>query len=106
MFFIGNKADAAPSLLMEIILAPGVELESTSDIWTIETGGCAFEVVNLDPCEDIDIVPTSILNGFCQSMYLNCAANKQDGLINDTDPHVAMALLGLAAAPPYRSPSC
>jgi hypothetical protein len=73
---------------------------------TFETGGCAFGVGNLDPCEDVSIDPISMLNEFCTPMYQDCALNGYDAYIEITDPHLGFAMSGEEAAPPYGSPSC
>ena len=76
------------------------------DVWYIEQGHCVFGVANLDPCENIDVDPISVLYSFCQSMYLNCAVDGYDGYLQYKDPAVAMALSGTPAAPPYSEQPC
>ncbi|KAI1771987.1 hypothetical protein F4818DRAFT_185055 [Hypoxylon cercidicola] len=75
-------------------------------VWSVQADRCFFTLSNLEPCQSINWTPASGLAPYCWSMYRGCAVNRFDGYLEGPDPHMAMALSGSFAAPPYSPGQC
>ncbi|RYP91218.1 hypothetical protein DL770_002695 [Monosporascus sp. CRB-9-2] len=68
--------------------------------------GCAYGLVNLEPCSAIHLEPLASLGNYCSSMHTGYAQNGYDTYIAGVNPRMAMTMSGIPAAPPYEEEPC
>ncbi|KAL2168855.1 hypothetical protein VTG60DRAFT_6757 [Thermothelomyces hinnuleus] len=71
--------------------------------WAFRT--CQFGLANLDACRS-NSIQLGILASWCQGMMAECVLNGYDDYFDIPSDHMAAALTGDDAAPPYPSGHC